>query len=79
MDDLDIVHRIGELADEEHSLERSHEGESLSESDVRAARAPVHRRRQCPIAEPPFPSRGMVAPLSCGDQIQSSFQTLPQM
>ena len=30
MDDMDIVHRIGELAEEEHALERSHEGEELS-------------------------------------------------
>ncbi len=30
---MDIVHRIGELAEEERSLERSHEGEELSPHD----------------------------------------------
>jgi Protein of unknown function (DUF2630) len=30
MDDIDIVHRIGQLSEEEHTLERSHEGEELS-------------------------------------------------
>ena len=33
MDDTDTVHRIGELAAEEHALERSHEGEELSPHD----------------------------------------------
>jgi len=47
MDDLDIVHRIGELADEEHSLERSHEGESLSESDVKRMQAIEVALDQC--------------------------------
>jgi Protein of unknown function (DUF2630) len=30
MDDTDIVRRISKLADEEHGLERAHEGEELS-------------------------------------------------
>ena len=47
MDDLDIVHRIGELADEEHSLERSHEGEALSESDVKRMQAIEVALDQC--------------------------------
>ena len=34
MDDQDIVHRITQLADEEHALERSHAGEGLPESDL---------------------------------------------
>jgi hypothetical protein len=38
MDDADIVRRIGELAEEEHSLERSHEGEGQSPADLEALR-----------------------------------------
>ena len=34
MDDIDIVHRIGELADEEHALERSHTGQPLSDTEL---------------------------------------------
>ena len=34
MDDADIVRRIGELADEEHRLERSHEGQEPSAQDL---------------------------------------------
>src|SRR5436305_617138 len=55
MDDVDIVRRIGELADEEHGLERSHEGEALSEAEVARLRSiavaldqswdPLRRRR----------------------------------
>ena len=33
MDDLDIVHRISALADEEHALEGSHAGEALSDAE----------------------------------------------
>ena len=33
MDDIEIVRQINELADEEHQLERSHEGEGLSEAE----------------------------------------------
>lgn len=34
MDDVDIVHRITTLAEEEHALERSHEGTPLSEEEL---------------------------------------------
>ena len=34
MEDVEIMHRISELADEEHRLERSHVGEGLSEAEV---------------------------------------------
>jgi len=33
MDDVEIVHRISKLADEEHQLERSHAGDGLSEEE----------------------------------------------
>jgi hypothetical protein len=33
MDDDEVVHRINALADEEHRLERSHEGEGLSDEE----------------------------------------------
>jgi hypothetical protein len=34
MDDAQIVHRISELADEEHRLELSHEGDGLAEAEL---------------------------------------------
>ena len=34
MDDVEIVRRIGELADEEHKLERAHTGQTLSAEEV---------------------------------------------
>jgi hypothetical protein len=34
MDDNDIVRRIHELADEEHRLERAHEGEPLDDEEL---------------------------------------------
>ena len=34
MDDLDILHRITALVDEEHALERSHVGKGLSGDEV---------------------------------------------
>lgn len=34
MDDAEIVRRIGELTEEEHNLERAHEGEALSTEEV---------------------------------------------
>lgn len=34
MEDQDVIGRITELADEEHRLERSHEGEGLSQGDL---------------------------------------------
>jgi hypothetical protein len=38
MDDRDIVRRIGQLADEEHRLERSHEGDGLPDDEVKRLR-----------------------------------------
>ena len=38
MDDLDIVRRISELADQEHALERSHGGDGLAEDELRRLR-----------------------------------------
>jgi len=38
MDDTDIVHRINELAQEEHGLERAHEGQELSSQEVERLR-----------------------------------------
>lgn len=38
MDDVEIVRRIGELTQEEHHLERAHEGEALSEEELRKLR-----------------------------------------
>lgn len=38
MDDAEIVRRIGELADEEHNLERSHEGREPSPQDLEKLR-----------------------------------------
>lgn len=34
MDDAEIVRRIGELTQEEHRLERAHEGEALSQEEI---------------------------------------------
>lgn len=39
MDDLDIVHRISTLSDEERTLERSHSGEALSDDELARRRA----------------------------------------
>jgi hypothetical protein len=47
MDDLDIVHRIGELADEEHNLERAHTGEPLSDPELERLRAVEVALDQC--------------------------------
>jgi hypothetical protein len=38
VDDADIVRRIGDLADEEHKLERSHEGQEPSGQDLEKLR-----------------------------------------
>jgi uncharacterized protein YjaG (DUF416 family) len=34
MDDIELVRRISELADEEHALERTHEGKGLSKDEL---------------------------------------------
>ena len=47
MDDLDIVHRIGKLSDEEHTLERAHAGKPLSEAEVERKRAIEVALDQC--------------------------------
>ncbi len=38
MDDADLIRRIGELADEEHRLERSRIGEGLGDEELRRLR-----------------------------------------
>ena len=38
VDDAEIVRRIGELADEEHKLERSHEGQEPSAQELEKLR-----------------------------------------
>jgi hypothetical protein len=43
MDDVELVHRINELVEEEHALERSHIGESPTEEQV-------HRLRNIEVA-----------------------------
>jgi len=47
MDDLQIVARIGELTDEEHTLERAHAGEALSASELERLRAIEVALDQC--------------------------------
>jgi len=47
MDDMDIVRRISDLADEEHALERSHTGEALSEGELERLRAVEVALDQC--------------------------------
>jgi len=47
MDDLDIVHHIGKLTDEEHRLERSHVGDALSADDIDRMRAIEVALDQC--------------------------------
>ena len=38
MDDQEIVRRIGELADEEHKLERAHAGQPLGDDELERMR-----------------------------------------
>jgi hypothetical protein len=47
MDDVDILHRIGELADEEHELERSHAGDGLAGDDLARLKALEVALDQC--------------------------------
>ena len=47
MDDAEIVRRIGDLADEEHALERSHAGDGLSDDEHRRLRAIEVALDQC--------------------------------
>jgi len=47
MDDVDIVRRINELADEEHSLERAHAGTPLSDEELARLRQVERALDQC--------------------------------
>jgi hypothetical protein len=47
MDDVEIVRRITELADEEHRLEQSHTGEGLSDEEHQRLRAVEVALDQC--------------------------------
>jgi len=47
MDDLDIVHRISALADEEHALERSHGAQGVSEAELERLQAVEVALDQC--------------------------------
>ena len=47
MDDVEIVRRITELADEEHRLEQSHTGEGLSDDEHKRLRAVEVALDQC--------------------------------
>jgi hypothetical protein len=47
MDDVDIVGRITRLSEEEHQLERAHEGEPLSDNELDRLRAIEVALDQC--------------------------------
>jgi len=47
MDDLEIARRISELADEEHRMELSHQGDGLSEDELKRLRAIEVQLDQC--------------------------------
>jgi len=47
MEDVEIVRRISTLADEEHSLERSHAGKGLSDDELERLRAVEVALDQC--------------------------------
>ena len=47
MDDAEIVHRISQLADEEHQLERSHVGDGLSAEELARLRSIEVALDQC--------------------------------
>ena len=47
MDDVDIVRRIGDLTEEEHSLERAHTGEPLSAEEQERLRSIEVALDQC--------------------------------
>lgn len=47
MDDSEIVKRIGDLADREHQLERSHADDGLSEEDTQQLREIEEALDQC--------------------------------
>ena len=56
MDDAELHHRINELVEEEHRLERSHAGRRITDAGAGAARRT--RRRTGPHVGPPAPPRG---------------------
>ncbi len=62
MDDVEIVHRTAELADEEHRLERSHVGEGLSEEELARLSSIEVALDQC------WTSSGNVAPAAPRDR-----------
>ena len=47
MQDLEIVSRIGKLTEEEHRLERSHEGQPLDEAELARLRSLEVALDQC--------------------------------
>ena len=47
VDDLEVVRRINELADEEHRLERAHAGTPLGEDELQRMRAVEVALDQC--------------------------------
>jgi hypothetical protein len=47
VDDLEVVRRISQLADEEHQLERAHAGTSLSDDELRRLREVEVALDQC--------------------------------
>jgi hypothetical protein len=47
MDDVEIVHRIGQLADEERNLEQAHTGKGLSDEELSRLRSVEVALDQC--------------------------------
>jgi Protein of unknown function (DUF2630) len=47
MDDAEIVQRIRELTEQEHTLERAHQGDGLSDDELRQLRATEVALDQC--------------------------------
>jgi hypothetical protein len=47
MNEIEIVHRIGELVEDEHALERAHAGSAPSEEDVARLQAIEVALDQC--------------------------------
>lgn len=47
MDDEDVIRRISQLADEEHHLEQSHEGDGLSDEELARLREVEVALDQC--------------------------------
>jgi hypothetical protein len=47
MDDTDVLAEIQRLVDEEHDIERRHEGDALAEGDIERLRTVEERLDQC--------------------------------